>query len=132
MQAGFNGISFPFRINSRGGVAMSTTDISDVPHIVEAVQQILLTRPGERCMEYHFKSDLDLDIFEPNDVSAHKLIEHQIMDALTSLEDRIEIKRLEVKSQGSNIYVSLTFKVLKYNTQYTENVKVGEISETSN
>lgn len=27
---------------------MSTTDVLDVPHIVEAMEQILLTRPYER------------------------------------------------------------------------------------
>lgn len=32
---------------------MSTTDVLDVPHIVEAMEQILLTRPYERKMEYH-------------------------------------------------------------------------------
>lgn len=59
MKNGFNGISFPFRISGTGGVQMSSTDVLDVPHIVEAMEQILLTRPYERKMEYHFKSDLD-------------------------------------------------------------------------
>ena len=85
MQSGFKGISFPFRINSTGGVTMSSTSISDVPHITEAIEQILLTKPRERRMEYHFKSDLDLDIFEPNDMSARCLIEHQIREALSTL-----------------------------------------------
>lgn len=131
MQSGFNGISFPFRINSNGGVAMSTTDISDVPHIVEAIEQILLTKPFERRMEYHFKSDLDLDIFEPNDVSAHKLVEHQIRTALGTLEDRISIRKIDVTSEGNTIKANITFKVLKYNTQYVKTVKVGETDETN-
>lgn len=53
MKNGFNGISFPFRISGTGGVQMSSTDVLDVPHIVEAMEQILLTRPYERKMEYH-------------------------------------------------------------------------------
>ena len=132
MQTGFNGISFPFRISSTGGIAMSTTSVSDVPHIVEAVEQILLTKPNERRMEYHFKSDLDLDIFEPNDVSAQKLVEYQIRDALNTLEDRIEITKITVTSEDNAIKASLSFKVLKYNTQYTKTVKVGDKSETIN
>lgn len=125
-QAGFRGISFPFRISGTGGITMSSTDVSDVPHIVEAMEQILLTRPRERCMEYHFKSDLDLDIFEPNDVSAQKLVEHQIRNALQSLEDRIEITNIYVYSKDTSIYAEIRFKVLKYNTTYTKTVKVGE------
>lgn len=131
-QAGFTGISFPFRISGTGGITMSTTDISEIPHITEAMEQILLTRPRERCMEYHFKSDLDLDIFEPNDISAQKLVEHQIRTALESLEDRIEITDITVFSKDSSIYANIFFKVLKYNTTYTKTVKVGErTNETS-
>ena len=125
-QAGFTGISFPFRISGIGGISMSSTDVSEVPHIVEAMEQILMTRPRERCMEYHFKSDLDLDIFEPNDVSAQKLVEHQIRTALQSLEDRIEISSVIVTSKDSSIYATIRFRVLKYNTTYTKTVKVGE------
>lgn len=125
-QAGYTGISFPFRISGTGGISMSTTDVSDVPHIVEAMEQILLTRPRERCMEYHFKSDLDLDIFEPNDISAQKLVEYQIRNALQTLEDRIEIANINVFSNENTIYARITFRVLKYNTTYTKTVKVGE------
>lgn len=132
MQSGFKGISFPFRINSIGGVTMSSTSISDVLHITEAIEQILLTKPRERRMEYHFKSDLDLDIFEPNDMSARCLIEHQIREALTTLEDRIEIVSVDVQSDNNKVYASITFKVLMYNTTYSNKVKVGENNATSN
>jgi len=132
MQSGFKGISFPFRINSIGGVTMSSTSISDVPHITEAIEQILLTKPRERRMEYHFKSDLDLDIFEPNDMSARCLIEHQIREALTTLEDRIEIVSVDVQSDNNKVYASITFKVLMYNTTYSNKVRVGENNATSN
>lgn len=129
-QAGFTGISFPFRISGTGGIEMSSTDMSDVPHIIEALEQILLTRPRERCMEYHFKSDLDLDIFEPNDVSAQKLIEHQIKNALNTLEDRIELISVKTFSKDSTIYATITFRVLKYETTYTKTIKVGDENET--
>ena len=88
-ESGFTGISFPFRIGVKGGVVMSTTSVSDVQHIIEAMTQILGTRPMERCMEYHFKSDLDSDIFEPNDASCRTLIAYQAEEALKELEDRI-------------------------------------------
>lgn len=129
-QIGYRGISFPFRISGTGGIEMSGTDIINVPHLEEAIKQILLTRPRERCMEYHFKSDLDLDIFEPNDISAQKLVEHQIRQALSALEDRIEVINVDVTSKNNEILADISFKVLKYNTTYSKIIKVGDVNET--
>lgn len=126
MKNGFNGISFPFRISGTGGVQMSTTDVLDVPHIVEAMEQILLTRPYERKMEYHFKSDLDTLIFDPNDISARNMVAYQIKQALSQLEDRIEVIDVIVTSEGSSIYATITFRVLMYNTTYSKKIKVGD------
>lgn len=126
MKNGFNGISFPFRISGTGGVQMSTTDVLDVPHIVEAMEQILLTRPYERKMEYHFKSDLDTLIFDPNDISARNMVAYQIKQALSQLEDRIEVINVIVTSEGSSIYAKITFRVLMYNTTYSKKIKVGD------
>lgn len=126
MKNGFNGISFPFRISGTGGVQMSTTDVLDVPHIVEAMEQILLTRPYERKMEYHFKSDLDTLIFDPNDISARNMVAYQIKQALSQLEDRIEVINVIVTSEGSSIYATITFRVLMYNITYSKKIKVGD------
>lgn len=126
MKNGFNGISFPFRISGTGGVQMSTTDVLGVPHIVEAMEQILLTRPYERKMEYHFKSDLDTLIFDPNDISARNMVAYQIKQALSQLEDRIEVINVIVTSEGSSIYATITFRVLMYNTTYSRKIKVGD------
>lgn len=133
MQTGFTGISFPFRINGKGGVTMSSTSVSDVPHIIEAIEQILLTKPRERRMEYHFKSDLDTDIFEPNDSSAKNLIEHQIREALGNLEDRIEVVNVDISSEDNKVQADIAFRVLMYNTTYSSRIKVGEeLNETGN
>ena len=126
MKNGFNGISFPFRISGTGGVQMSSTDVLDVPHIVEAMEQILLTRPYERKMEYHFKSDLDTLIFDPNDIRARNMVAYQIKQALSQLEDRIEVINVIVTSEGSSIYATITFRVLMYNTTYSKKIKVGD------
>lgn len=131
-QRGFTGISFPFRIGVKGGVVMSSTDVQGVPHIIEAMKQILLTRPNERCMEYAFKSDIDSDIFELNDVSTHTLLEYQVEEALKQLEDRIEVNSVTITSEGSEIYATIDFKVLAYNTNFVENFKVGDFSVQSN
>lgn len=128
MKQGFTGISFPFRIGVKGGVVTSTTNSREVPHIIEAMKQILLTGSKERCMEYHFNSDLDTDIFEPNDPSSQTLIAYQIKDALKRLEDRIEVISVNITAKDSSIFATIVFKVLVYDTTYASEFKVGELN----
>lgn len=127
MKQGFTGISFPFRVGVKGGVVMSTTNEREVPHIIEAMKQILLTRPKERCMEYHFKSEVDTCIFEPSDQSTYTLLEYQIKEALRDLEDRVEVSSVSVFSKDSALYATIKFVVLAYDTSYTTDIKVGDI-----
>ena len=127
-EKGFKGISFPFRIGVKGGVVTSTTSINSAQHIIEAMKQILGTRPMERCMEYHFKSDIDSDIFEPNDASSRTLIAYQVEQALKELEDRIKVNSVNVVSDGSTVNVVINFTVIAYNTAHIANIKVGDLS----
>lgn len=127
-QAGFTGISFPFRIGVKGGVVTSTTSRLDITHILESMEQIVRTRPLERCMEYHIKSDIDYTMFSPNDSSVRTLIAYQVEQALADLEDRIEVKSVEVSSVENIVYANVTFKVLKYDTVYSRSIKVGDLN----
>lgn len=128
----FKGISFPFRIGVKGGVEMSSTRVSDVTHIVESMEQIVRTKPMERCMEYHIKSDIDTLIFSPNDASVRTLIAYEVETALAELEDRIEVKSVEVYSSENLVYANVTFKVLAYDSTYSAQLKVGEMSNVQN
>lgn len=132
MKSGFSGLSFPFRVSGTGGIEMSTTNVSDISHITEAIEQILLTRPRERKMEYHFKSDLDTLLFEPNDESLKSLMVYHVEEALKELEDRIEVIDVDFISEGNVMYVLITFKVLVYDTVYTKKIKVGDVNADSN
>lgn len=126
-EKGFTGISFPFRIGVRGGVVTSTTDSMDVQHIVEAMTQILCTHPMERCMEYHFKSEIDSNLFEPNDVSMRTLLSYQVTEALRELEDRIEVDSVDIVSEETKVIAVINYTVLAYNTSHTTSIKVGDI-----
>ena len=127
-EKGFTGISFPFRIGVKGGVVTSTTGVMDVQHIVEAMTQILCTRPMERCMEYHFKSEIDSSVFEPNDVSIKTLLAYQVRQALSELEDRIRVKSVDITSEGSSVIAVINYTVLAYSTSHTTNIKVGDMN----
>lgn len=125
-ERGYTGVSFPFRIGVKGGVVTSTTNTREVPHIIESMKQILRTFKYERTMEFHVYSDIDTDIFEPNDTSTHTLLEYQIRDALTRLEPRIEVTDVEVEGIDSSIYATIHFKVLSYDSFYDVKLKVGD------
>lgn len=132
MEKEYRGISFPFRIGVKGGVVMSSTMVSDVTHIVESMEQIVRTKPMERCMEYQIKSDIDTLIFSPNDASARTLIAYEVETALAELENRIEVKSVDVTSDGNVVYANVTFKVIAYDSTYSAQLKVGEVSNVQN
>ena len=127
-ERGFTGISFPFRIGVKGGVVTSTTSVMDAQHIIEAMTQILGTRPMERGMEYHFKSEIDSSIFEPNNISIKTLLKYQITEALVELEDRISVDSIDVTLEDSSVIAVINFTVLAYNTSHTTKIKVGDLS----
>ena len=132
--SGYTGLSYPFRLNSRGTFSMSTTSPTDASHIEESIEQILHTDFLERPMEgsdmYSTVSDL---LFEPNDKTLQEVLKSRIVEDLERLEPRIEIDtddiQLEVQDDGTEcrLYAILTYKVLVYNTYFTSKIEVGEI-----
>jgi hypothetical protein len=61
-----------------------------------AVENILLTRRGERVMRPEFGSALETFLFEPiSTATAHK-IGLEVLDALSRQEQRIEVQKVEV------------------------------------
>ena len=135
-QSGFTGISYPFRINNRGGCVMSTTSKTDPTHIQESIQQIINTHFLERPMEGgEIYSQVLTLLFEPNDRSLQQVIRTYIVEDLERLEERIECEEndvdfvVEVDDNGTEVlYVNITYKVIKYNTYYTSKIKVGEVA----
>ena len=102
---GHYGISFPFRVGVKGGIAMSGTDINSARHIEESIQQILSTRRGERVMEYHFGSSVSTSLFEPTDTTLMNLLKYEIVEALETFDTEEETKE--------NGCVVFTIKVLQ-------------------
>ena len=126
MSKSYTGISFPFRIGVKGGVVMSSTSSQEVPHIVESMQQILMTRPMERVMEYEVKSEISTFVFDPNDASTKALISNEVEQALAELEPRIEVLSVNPYVMENCIYATIAFKVKKYSETYSVNIKVGD------
>jgi phage baseplate assembly protein W len=125
----FTGISFPFRIGVKGGVVMSSTNTQEVPHIIEGMKQLLLTRPMERVMEYQVKSEISTFVFDPNDASTRALIEYEAQKAIEDvMGDIVDVKSVTASSTDTSIYVLVVFKAKSYTETYSVNIKVGDLN----
>lgn len=133
--SGFTGISYPFRVNSRGGCSMSTTSATDPSHIAESLTQIFGTNFLERPMEggdvYTTVATL---LFEPNDIALQQVLKARMVQDIARLEPRVQCAEdnidfvVETENGVEYLYASITFKVIKYNTTFTKKIKVGELS----
>lgn len=126
--SGYTGISFPFRVNTLGGVTTSSTSATDVTHIVESMQQIILTNYKERQMDSEVYSSVDSFLFEPNDISLQTLLRMQLVETFERLEDRIEVEEedIEFVVEDNVLYATITFLAVDYQTYHTTTLKVGD------
>lgn len=124
MSKGYYGLSFPFRVSSRGGLAMTGTNHLESPHISESIRQILGTVAGER-LRSRFGSNLSTIVFEPNDETAQNLLQYEIREALKQ-DSRIEVgdEDIEVFSDNEFIYAKVKYKIIDY-TNVTHEVTVN-------
>ena len=132
--SGFTGISYPFRVNNRGGCVMSTTSATDPTHIAESIQQIFNTSFLERPMEAEIYTSVTSLLFEPNDETLQQVLKSRMVEDIERLEERVECDEdgiefvVEVEDDVEFLYAYITYVITKYNTSYTSKVKVGEVS----
>ena len=122
------GISFPFRVSVRGGATMSVANTNSVDKIVESMQQIVLTREGERCMEYDVYSQIDKLIFNIDDDTLRQACEYMLKDAINRLETRVTVNEVRLARDENTgiIYALVNFTVSKTNNNY--NTTLGVMS----
>lgn len=121
------GISFPFRIGVVGGVVMSSVSNDTYLHAIEAMQQIILTRFGERVMNFNFGSNADASVFTPNDISGHTLLAHDVKNALEEhYSDVSEIKSVEIVGKDNSVFARVNFSLKPFEGIFSADLKVGE------
>ena len=123
------GISFLFRVSVQGGVTMSVANTSEVTHILEGMQQCLLTGKNERGMRYTFYSELKNLVWEPNNNACKSLFIYYIVDCLTRLMgNRISINSTDVSvtQQDNELLGVIGFTVNSTSLQYIATLKVGD------
>lgn len=112
---------------------MSTTSTTDFSHIEESISQILRTSVGERVIESYFGSSVSYHIFDPTDESSYSLIKHEIVEALTKLEPRIEVETSGIdltdsldEVTGKNfLHITIHYTVVMMNKESSTTVTIG-------
>lgn len=119
------GLQFPFDINGKGGLSLVKQSKEDSSIFDGKIEQLLGTGRGERAMECHIFSDLDVHVFSPNDASTRTLLEYEIKQAIAQSIPEIQVISVSMVSQEKTIIALVTYKVLAYGTTNITSVKVG-------
>lgn len=109
-------IAFPFHIDGRGRSAESVED----DHIREMIEQFLFTNPGERVNRPDFGSGLQQMIFAPNSPELASALQFTMQAGLNRwLGDLIELRALDVQSDGAELRITLNYLVRRTNVTST-------------
>lgn len=111
------GWKFPFKINERGGLALSQYDRK----IQESIRIIIGTAKGERVMRPDFGCDIQEFAFSVIDTSTLTMIKSAVKDALIFWEPRIEVLSVEVSAERINegiLAIDTTYRIRATNTEY--------------
>jgi phage baseplate assembly protein W len=115
-------IAYPFHLDSRG----RTASASDNDHILQMIEQLIFTEPGERVNLPDFGSGMMQLIFAPNSPELAATVQFTMQAALQQwLGDLIDIQNLDVQSVDSTLTVSLTYLV-----KLTNQLQTATLSRT--
>lgn len=123
----YKGISFPFRFNSRGGVATSVLSPTDYSRIKESIRSIITTRAGERYMLPEYGNSVHHFLFENlEDISLQAELADGIRDALEKNDDRIsvvDISFVEGEEEG-RFTINTTVNITRLQINQTISVEI--------
>jgi hypothetical protein len=101
-------VDFPFHFDERGRTA--ATDDDD--HVRDMIEQLIFTNPGERVNQPDFGSGLLQMVFAPNSPEIAAALQFTLQAALDRwLGDLIEVRRLDVASEGATLSVEIVYMV---------------------
>ena len=86
------GWKFPIRVDARGGLAYAREEQS----VQEAIWIILYTAPGERRLRSEFGCGIHELVFAPHNPATRGNVAHQVRQALTRWEPRIDVLSVQV------------------------------------
>jgi len=108
------GWRFPIRVNPRGGLSYSSGE----QDIQEAIWIILSTAPEERQMLPGFGCGIHSYVFAPNSPATRGHIAHEVRQALTKWEPRLDVSDVRVESgagEPNKLLIRVDYKVRSTN-----------------
>ena len=110
-------LDYPFHFDSRGRTALTGDD----DHIRDMIEQFLFTNAGERVNRPDFGSGLLQMVFAPGSPELAAALQHTVQAGLQKrLGDLIEVQSLEVRSEDSNLRVTIRYVVRRTGDRRTE------------
>jgi len=99
-------ICFPFRIDSSGKV--ETT--SQSTHVVQMIEQVLFTAPGERVNRPDFGCGIAQMVFENESTETDTVIQVMVQGALQQwLGDVIQLESVDVTTDDSELTIQIQY-----------------------
>ena len=108
------GWRFPVRVNPHGGLSFSSGE----QDIQEAIWIILSTAPGERQMLPNFGCGIHSYVFAPNNSMTLGNIAHEVQQALTKWEARVDVMDVRVEASAdepNKVLIRVDYRVRSTN-----------------
>jgi phage baseplate assembly protein W len=115
-------IAFPLAIDGRGRTAEAEPDA----HILQMIEQLLFTSPGERVNRPDFGSGLLQLVFAPNSDELAAALEFSMQAALQQwLGDVIDVRTLAVTADEATLQVDLRYLVRRTGEEQSASLRRG-------
>jgi len=111
------GIAFPLGVDAQGRIAMNSLE----DHVRQSILLIIQTSQGERVMHPDFGSGLRKLVFSPISPTTIALVQHEVNDALVRFEPRIDVLKVEVRSDPSQpgvLLIDMEYRVRRTDTTF--------------
>ena len=115
-------MKYPYGFDSSGNTAQT-----DLPgHIVDIIEQILLTSPGERVNRPTFGCGVTRLVFAPNS-DALAATQQQVIQASLQqwLSDLIRVNAVDVSAKESTLLITVTYTIIQSQQQQTQQFVYG-------
>ena len=115
-------VQYPYGFDGSGHTAQD-----DLPtHILDMVEQILLTAPGERVNRPTFGCGVNQLVFAPNS-DALAAAQQQVIQASLQqwLSDLIKVNSVSVSAQDSTLLITITYTIIQSQQQQTQQFVYG-------
>lgn len=112
------GWSFPPAFNKPQASAMMVSEEEDV---MQSLQILLGTRPGERVMQPRFGCNLDIMLFEPITTTLIAFVKELIQNAILYFESRIELDSININTvqiHDGLILIELNYTIRSTNSRF--------------